>query len=213
MKIHTHHRATDPSGRAPTRPQPRNGHDRLMTCATVVTTVLATVLLAGCGGSSGNGGASGASGLAGYSHAELMAAAVKYSVCMRSHGLSDYPDPTLGSNGLPNWDLAGRGLSVQDPQSPQFQAAQPFCKHDIQIAPDTPAATVAANAKALKYAVCMRSHGEPDFPDPNGQGLIQITSATGILATNAPQYGKAQQACQSLDSGFGQSSSTAHASG
>jgi hypothetical protein len=229
MKIHT--TTTAPPirrGPVPARGQRRNGRGLLLACGAVTATLLAVVLLAGCGGSSGNGAvahidtsksagsspstSSGSSGLSGYSHAELMTFALKYSVCMRSHGLSDFPDPTLGSNGLPSWNLANRGPSVQDPQSPQYQAADHACKNALPVlAPRTPATKAAANAKALKYVACMRSHGEPDFPDPTGQGLIQITDASGILAPNSPQYETAQQACQSLDSGFEESSSSVHA--
>jgi hypothetical protein len=56
-------------------------------------------------------------------------------------------------------------------------------------------------------AQCMRSHGEPDFPDPNGQGVIQIPNATGILSPNSPQYQHAATACQSLDNGFSEQGS------
>src|ERR1700691_584335 len=35
----------------------------------------------------------------------LEADALTYSACMRSHGLTDFPDPTVGSNGLPSWTL------------------------------------------------------------------------------------------------------------
>ncbi len=90
-----------------------------------------------------------------------------------------------------------------NPQSPQFQAAKDACKNDLPNlgAPPTQQDEVSA---ALKYTQCMRSHGEPDFPDPNGHGVIQITSTTGILAPNSPQFRKAQTACQSLDTGFGE---------
>ena len=48
----------------------------------------------------------------------------------------------------------------------------------------------------------MRSNGVPDFPDPNGQGLIQINNATGSLDASSPQFQKAETACNSLDNGF-----------
>lgn len=57
----------------------------------------------------------------------------------------------------------------------------------------------------------MRSNGVPDFPDPNGQGVIQINSATGGLESSSPQFQKAQTACKSLESGFAQQSSEATA--
>ncbi len=55
-------------------------------------------------------------------------------------------------------------------------------------------------ANALKYTDCMRSHGEPDFPDPNGQGMITI-NPTGILDPNSPQFQKAEKDCQSQNNG------------
>jgi hypothetical protein len=41
---------------------------------------------------------------------------------------------------------------------------------------------------AVAYAHCMRSHGVPDFPDPNGQGdfRIQPTATTPDLDPNSP---------------------------
>jgi hypothetical protein len=122
---------------------------------------------------------------------------------MRSHGLTDFPDPTLGSNGLPNW-------SGVDQQAPAYKAAQHVCKRDLpDIGPHTSAEKATANAAALKYAVCMRSNGVPDFPDPNGQGMIQINNATGVLDSSSPQFQKAETACQNLENGFGVQSSTA----
>jgi hypothetical protein len=51
------------------------------------------------------------------------------------------------------------------------------CTKDLpKLGPQTPAEKAAASAEALKYAECLRSNSEPDFPDPNGQGLIQVSS-------------------------------------
>lgn len=133
-----------------------------------------------------------------------MADALTYVGCLRTHGLADFPDPTLGSNGLPNFEINGSANSDLDPNSSQYQAAQKACQKDRpSLGLATPAQKAAANADALKYSECMRSHGEPDFPDPNGQGVIQILNATGILSPNSPQYQQAATACQSLDNGFG----------
>jgi hypothetical protein len=135
--------------------------------------------------------------------ASLEADALKYAGCMRSHGLTDFPDPTVGSNGLPSFNINSSGTSNLDPQSSQWEAAQAACKTDLpDLGGNTSADKEAAKAKALKYAQCMRAHGEPDFPDPNGQGVIQINNATGILSPNSPQYQQAATACQSLDNGF-----------
>lgn len=229
MKHNKHDSATDPPGPVPTRRRWRNGRDRLLACAAVAAALLAAVLLAGCGGSSNNGGVAhvnspastsssksspGSAGASGDSRTELMSDALKYSACMRSHGLSSFPDPTEGANGLPSWTINAGASSGLNTASPQFQAAQHACKSDLpDLGAQTPAAKAAASAKALKYVACMRSHGEPDFPDPNGQGVIEINNATGILSPNSPQYAKAQTACQKLDSGFemqGSAKSTGH---
>ena len=136
-----------------------------------------------------------------------MADALRYAGCMRSHGLTDFPDPTAGSNGLPSFSLDASPTSDLDPQKPQYQAAQKACKNDLpNLGPTTPAEKATANAAAVTYAECMRSHGEPDFPDPNGQGIIQIKNATGILDPNSPQYLQAAKACQNLDKGFAEHS-------
>ncbi len=119
---------------------------------------------------------------------------------MRSHGVTHFPDPTIGSNGLPTFTINAGNVN---PQSPAFRAAQQACKkHLPNLGPQTPAEKTTANAAALKYAACMRSNGVPDFPDPNGQGLIQINNATGSLDASSPQFQKAETACNSLDNGF-----------
>ena len=125
---------------------------------------------------------------------------------MRAHGVSDFPDPTVGSNGLPSWTFDAGNVS---PQSPAFRAAHQVCKNDLPDLLGTSAEKAAANAAALKYATCMRSNGVPNFPDPNGQGLIQIKNATGSLEPSSPQFQKAEAACKSLDNGFAEQSSTA----
>jgi len=46
----------------------------------------------------------------------------------------------------------------------------------------------------LKFAQCMRANGEPNFPDPNGQGMIQFSSSSGVNP-QSPQFQAAQQRC------------------
>jgi hypothetical protein len=135
---------------------------------------------------------------------------VKFSVCMRSHGVTEFPDPTIGSNGLPSF---GPTLNVTG-GAPVYNAADQACKKDLPSRElHTSAAEKAtANAAALKYSACMRSNGVPDFPDPNGQGVIQINNATGVLEQSSPAFHKAEAACKSLDDGFAESAASASAS-
>jgi hypothetical protein len=59
-------------------------------------------------------------------------------------------------------------------------------------------------SSALAYANCMRSHGVPDFPDPNSQGAFQIrplkvenghTTPIEDLIPGAPALGAAEHVC------------------
>jgi hypothetical protein len=49
--------------------------------------------------------------------------------------------------------------------------------------------------QALSYAQCMRSHGEPGFPDPDSQGLFQNLGPVDI---RSPQYLSATKTCGHL---------------
>jgi hypothetical protein len=86
------------------------------------------------------------------------------------------------------------------------------CKKDLPELLHTSAEKATANGAALKYATCIRSHGVPDFPDPDGQGVIQVNSSTGI-DESSPAVQKAEAACKTLDNGFGEESSVAAAAG
>ena len=116
-----------------------------------------SLAIAACGTS----GSSAATTASGASNAGL-----KFAQCMRSHGVSNFPDP--GSH--------GGGFQVQlaggtNPSSPAFQAAQQACQKILGPSPPRTPPTAAENAAALKFAHCMRIHGVPTFPDP--------TSSTG----------------------------------
>jgi hypothetical protein len=63
----------------------------------------------------------------------------------------------------------------------------------------------AATAQALVYAKCMRSHGIPDFPDPNAHDSTALFSLGGINSHSA-QYQSANKTCQKK-TGFGHFSS------
>lgn len=56
-----------------------------------------------------------------------------------------------------------------------------------------------------KFAACVRSHGVPNFPDPNAQGVIQFGSAGGI-DPGSPKVQSALQACRKVLPNGGQPS-------
>jgi hypothetical protein len=62
---------------------------------------------------------------------------------------------------------------------------------------------------AIAYSQCMRSHGVPDFPDPDGQGEFQlqavqvhngVTTVMRDLFPSSPAFKTAQKACGSFGS-------------
>lgn len=52
-------------------------------------------------------------------------------------------------------------------------------------------------ANGAKFAACMRKNGVPNFPDPNGQGVIQFGSSLGI-DPGSPKVRSAIQTCRQL---------------
>jgi hypothetical protein len=63
----------------------------------------------------------------------------------------------------------------------------------------TPVLTAAQKyQKDLAYAQCMRSHGQPSWPDPNSQGNFVFDNSSTPLDTSSPQYISANDACQKL---------------
>jgi hypothetical protein len=114
---------------------------------------------------------------------------IKFASCMRRHGEPGFPDPS--SNGV--FSLEGI-----DPNSPQYHAAQKACQGQLpKQNPPTPAEEAKLLAKALAYAQCMRSHGVPNFSDPNSRGGGISFSLSGV-DPNSPQFQRAQEACQKL---------------
>lgn len=158
------------------------GRRRAAAVAVLVTMTLLTTACAG-GTSTGAGSSSptGASTL----HQEELAVAQ----CMRSHGVPNFPDPAAnGDRSHVSPDSLGVSTSV-------YQSALSGCRH---LAPDAGATLSSGQqqqslSKVLQFARCMRSHGVPDFPDPDSTGLRVDPSMTRL-----PQYQTAYQACKPL---------------
>ncbi|MGH2875348.1 MAG: hypothetical protein ACRDNJ_07640 [Solirubrobacteraceae bacterium] len=90
--------------------------------------------------------------------------ALKFAECMRSHGVSSFPDPS-----------ANGGISITpgsgiDPRSPAFQKAQTSCQKEMPGFRGQGPIPAKARARLLAMARCMRSHGVSNFPDPNFSG-------------------------------------------
>jgi hypothetical protein len=59
--------------------------------------------------------------------AKELAQMLKFSACMRAHGLPDFPDPTSSGGGI-QLSIGGKKGSGLNPSSPVFQAAQKACQ-------------------------------------------------------------------------------------
>jgi hypothetical protein len=60
--------------------------------------------------------------------AAMQQQALKFSACMRSHGVPKFPDPDFKNGGIGIHINASTGI---DPRSPEFQAAQTACQSEL----------------------------------------------------------------------------------
>jgi hypothetical protein len=107
------------------------------------------------------------------SHSSTAAASItpglQFARCMRAHGASSFPDP----------DSRGRiALSPSEAQSPAFRSAQQACHGYLPKLGFGPTMSAGQRQQALAFAKCMRSNGEPGFPDPT---LTASAGATRVL--------------------------------
>lgn len=145
-----------------------------------VAVALALALLgAGCGSSSPDKPAGQSAPRSG------IAAAFAFSGCMRSHGVSDFPDPQVTSS--PGQQTIKLVISAGVAQSPQFKAAQRACRGILPGPANLSPAQVAAQQHAREqglfaFARCLRAHGVTNFPDPTSQGrlTLQMVTAAGV---------------------------------
>jgi hypothetical protein len=118
---------------------------------------------------------------------------VAYSHCMRSHGVSNFPDPN-SSGEIP------KGKVVPLVSSPQFQVAQTACQHVMPtggLGPqETAQQTRTRRADALSFATCVRGHGVTRFPDPTAQGDLSVAMVQAqAIDVHSPAFLRAVQAC------------------
>jgi hypothetical protein len=63
--------------------------------------------------------------------AQAQTQALKFSACMRSHGLPKFPDPQFSSGGGVRISIRGGSGSGLDPNSPIYKSAQKACQSDL----------------------------------------------------------------------------------
>jgi hypothetical protein len=160
--------------------------------ATLLAVTIASVALlaAGCGSSSPGGPNTG-------SPASFTTAAFKFASCMRDHGLSSFPDPSMTDHDGQQVAYLPTPDSLM--ASPAFKVANTVCQKILTPYIDTTpnlAAQATREQHLAAFAKCMRSHGVPSFPDPTNQGQLtqQMITNAGVDLT-APAVLAAAKAC------------------
>jgi hypothetical protein len=148
--------------------------------------VLGVVMLAACSSGTTSTGADDSTSAA-------YQKALAYAQCIRAHGVPDYPDPnSQGQFVIPNGGSAPPSVSAAV-ASAAAQACQKLLPPAMAQGPSK--TSPGSNTQALKFSRCMRSHGEPDFPDPAANGSFTLPSG---MNAESPQFQNAEKACQSL---------------
>ena len=134
-------------------------------------------LISGCGSSAPAETGSGAGANNTAANAQK---AVKFAECMRSNGVSQFPDPS--ASGKLTIDAVANG-SWLNTSTPAFKQAISACKN-LEPAGFTGGKRSSQQQQAgLKFAQCIRANGVPDFPDPLPNGPLvdtnRIPSAAG----------------------------------
>jgi hypothetical protein len=169
---------------------------RPLILSSVVAVAAFALLAAGCGG---GGSAAGVATVASTTTAVTTTSTtqnglVAFSACMRSNGVTNFPDPQRFTGG--NLKLTIHASAG----TPHFQAAMNACNHLLPNGGNGTRETAqqlrTRLADELSFAKCMRSHGVARFPDPTAQGelSVEMVQAQGI-DVHAPAVLHVVQAC------------------
>jgi hypothetical protein len=109
---------------------------------------------------------------------------------MRSHGVPNFPDPVQTPSG--HYGYRTHGI---DPNSAAFQGALQACKSLPSPWNSTGQQLSTSQQQAwLNWAQCVRTHGQPNFPDPTFSGMEVHDAGVG---SSSPQLQSAMDACKS----------------
>lgn len=127
--------------------------------------------------------------------------AVTFADCMRSNGVSEFPDPTASGDFAYGIEVG----SPLDPSSAAWKKAISACKDLQPPGSSGGAASPQEMSRRLTFARCMRDNGVRDFPDPVKDGPLidtnRIPSAAGKGARDIPGFDDAIQKCTEVYSG------------
>lgn len=158
----------------------------------LVAVAAASLLVASCGGGSSSHSSSNSASSAGNA-TQVRAQYVGFAECMRSHGLSGYPDPVVSASAAHFSVHISPGSA--DPNSPAFRSANRACNHllpDGGVQGGAGGGSAQQQAQGVVFADCMRSHGVSSFPDPDHDGVFTLPAT---ISEQAPAFLSALRAC------------------
>jgi hypothetical protein len=155
----------------------------------IAAAIAASAVIAACG--SGSPSSHNASSSVGHPSAAQIESQIhhellRFAGCMRTHGVSNFPDPTA-----PREDkefLLGQipGLNTQ---SPAFVSGHTACEH---LLPGGGVASPSATAQVMHQLVgttrCLRAHGLTGFPDPMSSPPSNQAAYGGVIGFG-PNHG------------------------
>ena len=171
----------------------------------LVALVVIVVIVAACSSAPKSPGVAGAgppnttnaTPASGPRSSRALAQMMSYARCIRSHGVSDFPDPTPnpgGPGGSFGWSGHGNNDDL-DPNNPRYEAANKACQALLPDGGQVPPISAKQLAAEVQMAVCMRSRGVPNFPDPdNTDGAFVLSNVN----RGSPQYRAGFATCVSL---------------
>ncbi|HEX3511984.1 MAG TPA: hypothetical protein VHT27_12885 [Solirubrobacteraceae bacterium] len=131
---------------------------------------------------------------------QVEADAIRFSGCMRSHGVPDFPEAASSPGGFKH------SLDPAKAHSPAFASAEAACRYLLPRGSggsESPAQTQARVAALLSFTRCLRSHGVPKFPDPSAGGELthEMLAAAGVNVHDAAVL-RAADACVGVTHGL-----------
>jgi hypothetical protein len=150
--------------------------------------VAATAMLALSACTGGGGGSAAPSP----THGPVPQALVDAARCMRDNGYPDWPDPVRYEDGHWGWPDSApevHGAPECENLMRQGKAAQVPSRRPV---------SAAEMAQLRQWADCMRTHGIPDWPDPDSNGQFDPPVRLKPLESN-PDLDAANRACVSLE--------------
>ena len=128
------------------------------------------------------------------SHPSSGGRALQFSICMRAHGVRNFPNPN--AQGM----IVVNSSSGIDTNSPPYETAQSKCQTLLQPVAPNPALAAHALDEGRAVSRCMRAHGIHNFPDPTrGAGAVGFQMPPeSQLDTHSAQFLAAERICMKI---------------